>query len=896
MTLGKDFRLPSDIRPKSYDADLRIDMAEGRFEGVLTLNLALTAARREIVLHAVDLEIRSAEIRSAEIGATTPAATTPRPVGRLLGPPSLDSVSQTVTLRFDEELPAGPAKLVIAYRGAFSPGLRGLYRAGPLAVTQFEAADARRLFPCFDEPAFKAVWRLSVAGVPDGAVALGNGVATRDEPDGRGGRRVTFAPTPPLSSYLVALIVGPIVPSAVAQIRQVPICTWTTADKRHLAVFAQETASAVLPRLEDYFGLPYPFGKLDQIGVPDFEAGAMENAGAITFREVALLADPATAPLAVQKRVAEVITHELAHQWFGNLVTMEWWDDLWLNEAFATWMAYKIVDDWRPSWRIWMDFEGGKGVALALDALVSAHPIRAEIKNAEEAGESFDAITYEKGGAVLRMLEGFLGADHFRDGIRLYMRRHREANATADDLWGALEEASGQPIVEMANGWIRQTGYPVIGLSIEHDATGGRGDAGEASPAGGQPVVELRQRRFFAEGGAAARAAAAHWLVPIVLRFRDAVGVKEQTILLATETARVPIAAEGPVSWCIGNAEARGFYRTAYDADALERLLPCVAELRPAERVVLISDAWALVRAGEAPVEQFLDLVASLRDELDHVVLDELVGRLSVIEHRFLADADRGHFGAFVTDLFGARAAALGWASRAGGAEDDEKRLRRSVLLRALVLLARAPDAVREARARLPSAAGPARLDPNLLDIVVTAAARGADEKLFEELRARARTDADPATKRRYLHALARVEAPALSARAIELALGDDVPMQDFSSYLATLLGNRATREGAFRLIRDRWAETRAKADSPMILRRLVEGLAALPERRHLDEVRAFLAAHPIDGATQATAQTLERMQMDAALRDRILTPIGVWMKRFTDGVLSRPAPTAKIP
>ena len=193
----------------------------------------------------------------------------------------------------------------------------------------------------------------------------------------------------------------------------------------------------------------------------------MENAGAVTFREVALLADPATAPLAVQKRIAEVITHELAHQWFGNLVTMAWWDDLWLNEAFATWMAYKIVDDWRPSWRIWMDFEAGKGAALALDALVSAHPIRAEIQNAEEAGESFDAITYEKGGAVLRMLEGFLGEDRFRDGIRLYMRRHREANATADDLWAALGEASGQPILEMANGWIRQTGYPLVSLAIQ---------------------------------------------------------------------------------------------------------------------------------------------------------------------------------------------------------------------------------------------------------------------------------------------------------------------------------------------------------------------------------------------------------------------------------------------
>ena len=304
----------------------------------------------------------------------------------------------------------------IAYRGAFSPGLRGLYRAGSIAVTQFEAADARRLFPCFDEPAFKAVWRLRVGGVPNQAIAISNGKVVRDDE-----RRARRAAADVRADAAAVVVPGGAdrraaggEPGRGGARRADP--TWTTPEKRQLTAFAQDVAAAVLPRLEDYFGLPYPFGKLDQVGVPDFEAGAMENAGAVTFREVALLVDPATAPLAVQKRVAEVITHELAHQWFGNLVTMVWWDDLWLNEAFATWMAYKIVDDWRPSWRIWMDFEAGKGAALALDALVSAHPIRAEVHNAEEAGESFDAITYEKGGAVLRMIEGFLGADRFRDG------------------------------------------------------------------------------------------------------------------------------------------------------------------------------------------------------------------------------------------------------------------------------------------------------------------------------------------------------------------------------------------------------------------------------------------------------------------------------------------------
>jgi puromycin-sensitive aminopeptidase len=283
------------------------------------------------------------------------------------------------------------------------------------------------------------------------------------------------------------------------------------------------------------------------------------------------------------------------------------------------------------------------------------------------------------------------------------------------------------------------------------------------------------------------------------------------------------------------------------------------------------------VRADQAPIERFLDLVVSLRNEEDHVVLDEIVGRLSLIEHRFLADEDRAAFGKLVSELYGARAAALGWKPAAG--EDDEVRLRRAVLLRALVVTARDANAIAEAEKRLPTAASGSDVDPNLLDTVVTAAARRADVARFEDLRARVKGETDPATKRRYLHALARVEEGALPAKAVSLAQSDEVPMQDFSSYVSVLLGNRATREAAFTMIRDQWAETRSKADSPMILRRLVEALGALPERRHYDAVREFLAAHPIEGAKQAIAQTLERMQMDAALRDRVLPRIGAWLR-----------------
>ena len=854
MSLGKNFRLPLDAKPVRYRAHLAPDLEKGTFEGRLELELALEKPRRELHLHAIGLEIERARARTPgktiKVEKVTP-----------------DAESETVTLTFVEELPAGSCVLDLAWSGKFSAGLRGLYRAGPLAVTQFEAADARRVFPCFDEPAFKATWSLALVGIPEGKAAIGNGALVKDqrEPDGR--RTVEFAETPKLSSYLIALCVGDLAASETAQARGgIPVRTWAVPAKKELTAFAQEVACAALPLLEDYFGQPYAYGKLDQIGVPDFEAGAMENAGAITYRETALLLDPATAPINVQKRVAEVITHELSHQWFGNLVTMVWWDDLWLNEAFATWMAYKIVDQWRPSWRVWMDFEVGKGAALHLDAMKSSHPIRAEIKNAEEASESFDAITYEKGGAILRMIEGYLGEEKFRDGIRLYMKKHREANATADDLWGALAEASGQPILQLANGWIRQTGYPLLTVREQ------------------QGKVKLSQRRFLSDPSANEEGAPTEWLVPVVLRFSDRKGVKEVRVLLSQVEQVVDLAPEGELNWILGNVGARGFYRTAYDAEWQRRIVQALPDLAPEERMALVSDQWALVRAGALKPAAFLDLLAGMKRETDHVVLDELVSRLAYLEARCVSEPDRRPFHSWVRSHFAGEGADLGWEPRQG--EGDERRLQRAAVLRALTLIAREPQFLADAQERFQMHLGenPQRLDPNLLDIVVAAAARSADTARFEELLSLAQTENDPAGKRRYLHALAMVERNDLLQRSVDLALQEVVQMQDFSSYLGVLLSNRFTRELAWRLIQDRWEEVRKKADSPMILRRLVEALGALPERAHFEQVEAFLAAHPVEGAKQAVAQTLERLRMDVTLRERLLPEVGAWLRTAKAG------------
>ena len=835
MTLGKNFRLPLDVKPIRYAVHLAPDLKAGTFEGRMELEVQLEKPRREIHLHAIGLEISRARARGAAKAAARGEAE-----------------SETLTLELEQELPPGRHILDIAWRGKFTPGLRGLYRAGPVAVTQFEAADARRVFPCFDEPAFKARWAIQLVGLPEGVTALSNGAVVKDEKEPDGGRTVQFAETPPLSSYLIALCIGDLASSPSTKVRSYEVRTWAVPQKKDLTAFAQDVACSVLPLLEDYFAQPYAYGKVDQVGVPDFEAGAMENAGCITYREVALLLDPKTAPLNVQKRVAEVITHELSHQWFGNLVTMVWWDDLWLNEAFATWMAYKIVDQWRPQWRVWMDFEAGKGAALQLDALKSSHPIRAEIHNAEEASESFDAITYEKGGAILRMIEGYLGEEKFREGIRLYMRRHREANATADDLWGALAEASGQPILELANGWIRQTGYPLVTLAQQ------------------EGKIRIAQKRFFSDPQATPEPT--QWLVPLVLK----VDGRERRVLL--QSREETLDPGGKPGWVLGNAGARGFYRTAYDPELLRRLVAALPELRPEERMALVSDQWALVRANAVKLDGFLHLLAGLRNEEDHTVLDEVVGRLGYLEHRGVSDADRPAFQAWVRGLFAGPGADLGW--NPAPAEDDERRLRRAALLRALVLVARDPSEIARATERFREhLQHPLALDPNLLDIVVAAAAREADEKRFEELRERARTELDPAAKRRYLHALAMVEDPRLVDRAVALALDPFVQMQDFASYLGTLLGNRAGREPAWRLVQTRWDEVRAKADSPMILRRLVEALGNLPERRHLEEVEKFLVAHELPPAKQAVAQTLERLRADVALRERLLPEVAAFLR-----------------
>jgi puromycin-sensitive aminopeptidase len=845
------FRLSTDVRPTHYDLHLEPDLDAGAFRGEVRITLRLERPRAEIVLHAAELAIERATARAA--GQDVPARV------------RLVRADEAVALRFPRPLPAGEATLALRFSGRLNQHLRGLYAASAdgrrYAFSQCEAADARRILPCFDEPAFKARFRVALT-VRAGDTALSNAPLEREE-SAPGGRTMRFAETPPLSTYLLALAVGPLEASPTRLLGTVPIRVWHVPGKGHLTEFALEAAAEALRRLQDYFDIPYPYGKLDLVAVPDFEAGAMENAGAVFFRETLLLLDPVTASLTERKRAAEVIAHELAHMWYGDLVTMAWWDDLWLNEAFATWMAYRVVDDWRPEWRMWHGFEHDRAGALGMDALASTHPIYAPVRSVAEATENFDVITYEKGAAVVRMIEHYLGPDIFRDGVRRYMRRHREGNTVAADLWSALEEASAKPVARVAQAWIAQPGFPLVTFA-------------PASGAGGTRLA-VRQERFFADPRVPAARRRARWPLPLVVKVRE--GGRRARFLVEKARDTITIPAPAASGWYLGNADAGGFYRVAYDpVDRAALLADLQTGLTPVERLALVGDQWALVRSARAPIDALLDVVDALGAETDYDVLDGLAGPLDRIDEQVVepgSEAQSG-FRAWIARRFGPQLERLGWMAAPG--EDDPTRLRRAALVRLVGGIAEAPAVLSEARRRLDAyLADRSALDPNLADPVVSLAARTGDEALYERYRAAVTAAATPQERRRFLLSLGSFRTPATRARALAAVLTPDVPTQDVAFLLMRLLANPAARAEAWKLMTRKWTALRRRIP-PLMISRLIEVTPALREPRYAREVVRFFRAHPVPEATRAVRQALEVFRLNAELRRRTAPGLARWL------------------
>jgi len=638
----------------------------------------------------------------------------------------------------------------------------------------------------------------------------------------------------------------------------VPIRICATPDKRDLGRIALESSQQILKFYNSYYAIKYPFGKLDVVAVPDFAAGAMENTAAIFYRETDLLADSKSAPADTRKKIAAILAHEMAHQWFGDLVTMEWWDDIWLNEGFATWMANKPVAASHPDWHVDVDEADENQQALSLDSLTATRSIHVDVQTPGEIDEAFDAITYQKGAAVLRMVESYVGAEAFRKGVNAYLQAHAYGNATSEDFWRALSASSGKPVERILPTFVNQPGVPLVNVST--------------SCAAGGTAITLRQERFFVD---AARTEPARWQMPVCVK---APGQSQAVCDVLTDASHTITTSGACAPWVFANAGARGYYRTAYSSEVLRGLAPHVeTDLTAPERLSLIDDEWALVRAGRHGVPDYLTLATGYGREHVSGVLDEVVRGLSFVHDYLTSGESRTRFETLARSLFQPLYEDVGFAAAAGD-PDDRKALRATVIA-TLGTLGNDTDLAARARMAADRAlSGAAPLDSAVASPVLRIAAQHGDARLFDALLAAAERASDPDEHYRYLHALGAFREPALITRGLELALSPQLRTQDTAIYVAQFFANPDARSSALSFVTERWPALQPKVTVFGGDTTLIHSMSGFCDRDARDRIKAFFTAHPLPAATRTLEQTLEEIDNCIALRTTQTAAVGDWL------------------
>ncbi len=853
----KDARLPSHITPVRYSVKLKPDLEKFLFEGEETISIHILKPTQTITLHSKELDIEVVELLKGKEKIFADRI-------------SYDEKTETATFHFAKLIRRGEAKLRLVFRGVLNDKLRGFYRsqyfvsgkARYMATTQFESTDARRAFPCFDEPAHKAIFDVTLL-VPTHTVAISNTLPLSDTEREDGLREVVFSPTPKMSTYLLAFIVGEFEHIETRTKEGILVRVFTTSGKKHQAKFALECAQKTLSFYNEYFDIPYPLPVLDLIAIPDFSAGAMENWGAITYRETALLVDPKNSSTSSKQYVALVIAHEIAHQWFGNLVTMEWWTHLWLNEGFASYIEYLAVDKLFPKWNIWTQFAvSDLGRALSLDSLKHTHPIEVPVHHPDEIAEIFDEVSYSKGASVIRMLADFLGEKDFRDGLRFYLKKHSYSNASTIHLWQAFQKVSGKPVAKIMKNWTGKSGYPFVSVAEK------RGK------------LSLLQKRFFSNPRSAELSGERIlWWIPVSVLGS---GYKKTKFLLEKKKTILPRPAlqSGAEEWLKINAGESGFFRVSYSPSLFESLKLSLqkGKLSELDRLGIIRDVFALAEGGIVQTMSALSLALEYKKETSFSVWAELSISLRKLDNLLEGSSRHENFKEFARGIFENVVKKVGFKPKPKESHED-------VMLRSLVL-SNAGDYGHEgtiifAKKTMSDFLLKGKTVPaDLRGVVYSISAEHGGEKEFKKLLAFYKKEKLHEEQGRIGRALASFRDKKLLAKTLEFALSKSVRSQDTLGMVAGVWGNPVGRDLAWNFVKKNWPIFLERyGGGGYSLSRFIKAGAVFNTREQYSDFKKFFKTHPAPGASRSVEQVLEKIDGNIRWLERDGEKIGRWLK-----------------
>ncbi|KAF7591170.1 Aminopeptidase 2 mitochondrial [Aspergillus hancockii] len=859
ITHGREV-LPTNVKPLHYDLTLEPNFEAFTYEGTVNIDLQVAEDTSSISLNANEIDIHGATV-SAQGSVVTSSPEI-----------SINKDNQVATIRFAETIPAGSsAQVKLTFTGILNDNMAGFYRSSYklpngetkyLASTQMEPTDARRAFPCFDEPALKA--KFTVTLIADKSMTCLSNMDVASETDIEGGKKIVkFNTSPLMSTYLLAFIVGHLNYIETKDFR-VPIRVYATPDQdiEH-GRFSLDLAAKTLAFYEKAFDSTFPLPKMDMVAVPDFSAGAMENWGLITYRIVDVLLDEKNSGASRKERIAETVQHELAHQWFGNLVTMDFWDGLWLNEGFATWMSWYSCNSFYPEWKVWQTYViDNLQSALSLDSLRSSHPIEVPVKRADEINQIFDAISYSKGSSVLRMISKYLGEEVFLQGVRNYIKKHAYGNTQTGDLWAALADASGKPVEQVMDIWTKNVGFPVVTVSEDTDSSS----------------IKVKQNRFLRTGDV--RPEEDKTLYPVMLGLRTNRGIDEDTMLSEREGQfKLP-----DLDFFKLNADHSAIYRTSYTPERLSKLGEAAKKglLTVEDRAGMIADAGALAASGYQSTSGLLSLLKGFDSESEFVVWNEIVTRIGTLRASWLFEDDQSKdaLKAFQRSLVSTKTHELGW----GFSDKDGHILQQfKALLFSSAGSAEDPAVVNAAQEMFQrfAAGDTSAIHPNIRGSVFSIVLKNGGEKEYNVVYDRFRNAPTSDEKTTALRCLGAAEDPTLIQRTLGLALGDEVKNQDIYMPLGGLRSHKAGIEARWAWMKDNW---------DALYKRLPPGLGMLGTvvqlstssfctEAQLKDVEGFFKEKDTKGFDRAVEQSLDaiRAKINWVQRDR--ADVESWLK-----------------